>query len=97
VPQSGWLHEPHPDVDPAEIQKELLQPQYTRSHRWDRNRRSDDELAINPRLEKMAKVLFSTDLEVMGLYDKTHGQELPAVDQEFRTAPGWTQCKQWTN
>ncbi|MGD0750563.1 MAG: M28 family peptidase [Anaerolineales bacterium] len=70
VPQSGWLHEPHPDVNPAEIQKELLLPQYTRSHRWDRNRRSDDELALNPRLEKIARVLFSTDLEVMGLYDK---------------------------
>ena len=70
VPQTGWLHEPHPDVDPAEIQQELLKPQYTRSHRWDRNRRSDDELALNPRLEKIARVLFSTDLEVMGLYDK---------------------------
>jgi hypothetical protein len=70
VPQSGWLHEPHPDVDPAEIQKELLLQEYTRSHRWDRNRRSDDELAINPRLEKVARVLFSTDLDVMGLYDK---------------------------
>ena len=70
VPQSGWLHEPHPDVDPAEIQKELLVHEYARSHRWDRNGRSDDELALNPRLEKIARVLFSTDLEVMGLYDK---------------------------
>ncbi len=70
VPQSGWLHEPHPDVDPSEIQNELLLHGYTRSHRWDRNRRTDDELANNPRLEKIPRVLFSTDLEVMGLYDK---------------------------
>ena len=70
VPQSGWLHEPHPDVDPAEIRSELLLHEYSRSHRWDRNQRSDDELALTPRLEKIARVLFSTDLQAMGLYDK---------------------------
>ncbi|MGB8214501.1 MAG: M28 family peptidase [Anaerolineales bacterium] len=70
VPQSGWLHEPHPDVEPADIQKDVLLPHYTRTHRWDHNGRSEDELALNPRLEKIAKVLFSTDLDAMGLYDK---------------------------
>ena len=83
VPQSGWLHEPHPDVDPAEIQKELLLHEYTRSHRWDRNRRSDDELALNPRLEKIARVLFSTDLEVMGLYDKPMARNCQLWTRDF--------------
>jgi len=83
VPQTGWLHEPHPDVDPAEIQKELLKPQYTRSHRWDRNQRSDDELALNPRLEKIARVLFSTDLEVMGLYDKPMARNVQLWTRNF--------------
>jgi len=83
VPQTGWLHEPHPDVDPAEIQKELLLHEYTRSHRWDRNRRSDDELALNPRLEKIARVLFSTDLQVMGLYDKPMARNCQLWTRDF--------------
>ena len=84
VPQSGWLHEPHPDVDPAEIQKELLLHDYIRSHRWDRNRRSDDELmAINPRLEKVARVLFSTDPDVMGLYDKPMAKNCQLWSRDF--------------
>ena len=83
VPQTGWVHEPHPDVEPAEIQKELLRPQYSRSHRWDRNRRTDDELALNPRLEKIARVLFSTDLEVMGLYDKPMARNCQLWTRKF--------------
>ena len=83
VPQSGWLHEPHPDVDPAEIRKELLLHEYTRSHRWDRNRRTDDELALNPRLEKIARVLFSTDLQVMGLYDKPMARNCQLWTRDF--------------
>ncbi len=70
VPQSGWIHEPRPGLDPGEIEKEVLLHEYTRTHRWDRLNRYDDELSINPRVEKVARVLFSTDLEVMGLYDK---------------------------
>ncbi len=83
VPQSGWLHEPHPDVDPAEIQNELLLHDYTRTHRWDRNRRSDDELALNPRLEKVARVLFSTDLGIMGLYDKPMARNCQLWTRDF--------------
>ncbi len=70
VPQSGWLHEHHPDLKPSEIQNELLKQNYTRTHRWDRIHRNEDELALNPRVEKVARVLFSTALDVMGLYDK---------------------------
>jgi hypothetical protein len=70
VPQSGWLYEPHPTVDPAEVQQELLQHHYARTNRWDKDTRDSDEGILNPRLEKVARVLFSTDLDVMGLYDK---------------------------
>ena len=37
VPQSGWMHEPRPGMDPGEIEKELFLHEYTRSHRWDRS------------------------------------------------------------
>jgi len=83
VPQSGWLHAPHPDVDPAAIQKDLLLHEYSRSHRWDRNQRFEDELALNPRLEKIARVLFSTDLQVMGLYDKPMARNCQIWTRDF--------------
>jgi hypothetical protein len=70
VPQSGWLHEPRPDLDPASIQKELLAPDYQRTHRWSRLHRYQDELALNPRVDRVAHVLFDSSLAAMGLYDK---------------------------
>jgi hypothetical protein len=70
VPQSGWIHEPHPDVDPATVQRELILDTYHRSHRWERIHRHQDPLALNPRPDKIAKVLFSTASDAIGLYDK---------------------------
>ncbi len=70
VPQSGWLHEPRPGMDPGVIQKELLAPVYQRTHRWSRTHRYEDELALNRRADRMAHVLFDASLEAMGLYDK---------------------------
>jgi len=70
VPQSGWLHEPRPGLDPAVIQKELLTPDYQRTHRWNRLHRYQDELALNPRADRVAHVLFDSSLAALGLYDK---------------------------
>ncbi|MFA5204668.1 MAG: M28 family peptidase [Lentisphaeria bacterium] len=70
VPQSGWIHEPHPDVDPATVQRELILDTYHRSHRWERLHRHQDPLALNPRPDPVAKVLFSTAPDAIALYDK---------------------------
>jgi Peptidase family M28 len=83
VPQSGWIHEPRPGLDPVEIEKEVLLHDYTRTHRWDRLHRYDDELSINPRVEKVARVLFSTDLDVMGLYDKPMARNCQLWTRDF--------------
>ncbi|HTX92902.1 MAG TPA: M28 family peptidase [Anaerolineales bacterium] len=83
VPQSGWMHEPHPDLDPSQVRAEVLQHDYVRSHRWDRLQRFEDELSINPRIEKIAKVLFSTDLQVMGLYDKPMARNCQLWTKDF--------------
>ncbi|MGA2488595.1 MAG: M28 family peptidase [Anaerolineales bacterium] len=83
VPQSGWIHEPRPGLDPGEIDKELLLHDYTRTHRWNRLQRYDDELSINPRVEKVAKVLFSTDLDVIGLYDKPMARNCQLWTRDF--------------
>ncbi len=70
VAQSGWMHEPHPSVKPSQVNPQLIHDTYHRSHRWERLHRYEEALALNPEMEKVAKVLFSTDLKVMGLYGK---------------------------
>jgi hypothetical protein len=70
VNQSGWIYEPHPNIDPRDVEKELLLDTYHRTHRWEKIHKHEDELAGLPRLEKIIKTLFSTKLDVMGLYDK---------------------------
>lgn len=70
VPQTGWLHEPHPDIQPSQVQPELIRDRYHRTHRWNRVHRYDDELALNDKLDKVSKVLFSTESDALGLYNK---------------------------
>jgi len=43
---------------------------FHRTHRWERIHRHQDELNNEGKLTKMAKVLFSTELDLIGLYDK---------------------------
>ncbi len=83
VPQSGWLYEPHPGVDPATVQPALIRDAYQRTHRWQRVQRHEDELALNPRLDKMSRVLFSTGLEAMGLYDKPMARNVQIWTKDF--------------
>jgi hypothetical protein len=84
VPQSGWIHEPHPDVRLSDVQPELLVETYQRTHRWNRVHRYEDELAINPRLVKVAKTLFSNDLKSLGLYDKPMARNCQLWTREFK-------------
>lgn len=70
VPQSGWLHEPGKGNKPHEIHEKLLRNTFKRTSRWDRIHRHQDELLFISREEKVARVLFSTALNALGLYDK---------------------------
>jgi hypothetical protein len=70
VPQSGWLHEPHTDGIKHEVNEELILNTFHRTHRWERVHRYQDELNQVVQKVKIAKALFSTDAEAMGLYDK---------------------------
>jgi hypothetical protein len=83
VPQSGWLHEPHPRLDPSTIEKELILDTYSRTHRWDRVHRYEDEVSMNPRVDKVARVLFSTAGEVLGLYDKPMARNCQLWSDDF--------------
>ncbi len=70
VPQAGWLYEPHPDIKETDFHHELIKGTYHRTHRWQRINRHEDELLMQPRVAQVAKVLFSTNPDIMGLYDK---------------------------
>ncbi len=83
VPQTGWLHQPHPGMESDAVQKELLQETYARTHRWDRVHRYEDELALTPRVAKVNKVLFGTDLETLDLYDKPMARNCQIWDRNF--------------
>jgi hypothetical protein len=69
VPQSGWIHEPGPETD-HKVNEELLHDTFQRTHRWQRLHRYQDELNEFAHKIKLVKVLFSTEPDAMGLYDK---------------------------
>jgi len=68
VPQSGWMRESGQDL--AEMEERLLLNTYQRTSRWDRVRRRDDELALGTIQDPIARVMFGTALNDMGLYGK---------------------------
>jgi hypothetical protein len=82
VPQSGWLHVTRPNLNLGEVHNEIILDTYARTHRWDRRQRYEDELSNNPRLERIAKVLFSTDLDTIGLYDKPMARNCQLWDHQ---------------
>ncbi len=84
IPQSGWLHEPGPEKLVRELHDAYMGETFTRTHRWDRVHRHDDELAVLTRADKVARVLFSTDLAAMGLYDKPMARNAQLWTSDFR-------------
>ncbi|HEY7330134.1 MAG TPA: M28 family peptidase [Gemmataceae bacterium] len=76
IPQSGWLHEPHPDEPPPDDPQLALRNTYLRTHRWAKVHRHEDELSVLEdkkklaREEKLVHVLFSTEEDDLGLYGK---------------------------
>ncbi len=84
VSQSGWLHEPRPDADSRTLPEELAHDRYLRTNRWDRVHRYEDELLSNPRSDRTARVLFSTSLESLGLYDKPMARNCQLWTRDFR-------------
>jgi Peptidase family M28 len=84
IPQSGWLHEPGARGIERDLHEAYLAEMFTRTHRWDRVHRHDDELAVLEHEDRVARVLFSTDLGVMGLYDKPMARNAQIWTSDFR-------------
>jgi hypothetical protein len=84
IPQSGWLHEPGPASLVRVMHDAHMRESFTRTSRWDRVHRQDDELAVLSRADKLVRLLFSTELEVMGLYDKPLARNVQLWSDDFR-------------
>ncbi len=69
VAQSGWIHEPRPGIDHI-VNEDLLKDSFHRTNRWQRLHRYQDELNEAGHKIKIVRVLFSTEPDAMGLYDK---------------------------
>jgi len=70
IPQSGWLHEPHPDAPEAVPGMHKLRNTFRRTHRWERLERHEDVLATGSKEDRMARVLFSSTPDDIDLYNK---------------------------
>ena len=83
VPQSGWLHDPHPNAVIPDVNGELVRDSFHRTHRWQRIHRYQDELNEVGQKVKIVKALFSTEPEAMGLYDKPMARNSHLWDHAF--------------
>ncbi len=70
VPQSGWINEPKPGAAAAAPPRGRVRAGYRRTHRFEHVGRQEDALAGQGMEDKVLKVLFSTEPEVVGLYGK---------------------------
>ena len=70
VPQSGWFHESGRDFKVTQVHKQLLLNSYKRTSRWDRVHRHENEVVLSTIEDNIGRILFSTQLDVMGLYGK---------------------------
>lgn len=84
IPQSGYLHEPHPDHPEPHPEKLPLRNHYRRTHRWARLHRDEDELAVADGEDRMAHVLFSNRPEDIGLYGKPMARNAQLWTMDYR-------------
>jgi hypothetical protein len=83
IPQSGWLHEPHPEQPHPHEHHGPLRNSYRRTHRWARVHRDEDELALEGRADKLLHVLFSTLPDDLGLYDKPMARNAQIWNEDY--------------
>jgi hypothetical protein len=83
VPQSGWMHEPHPDHPFPHPDKLPLRNTYRRTHRWARLHRDEDELGVADGEDHLAHVLFSTAADDIGLYGKPMARNAQLWTHDF--------------
>jgi hypothetical protein len=89
IPQSGWLHEPHPDIPAPDDPQLALKNTYLRTHRWAKLHRHEDELSVledkerKGREDKLVHVLFSTAENDLGLYGKPMARNVQLWTRDY--------------
>jgi Peptidase family M28 len=84
VPQSGWMHEPKPGHEEHNVHH--LGPvhnTFKRTHRWGKVLRSENELDLITKEDKLAHVLFSANPEDLGLYGKPMARNAQLWSHDF--------------
>jgi hypothetical protein len=84
VPQSGWFHETGSDFKMPEVHEQLLRNTYKRTSRWDRLHRFENEAVVSTIEDTLARVLFSTELDVMRLYSKPMAKNSQLWKSDFQ-------------
>jgi hypothetical protein len=84
ITQSGWIREPGRRGAPGHIHEELLRETIARTHRWERVHRHEDEVGPLALEDRVARALFSTDLDAMGLYGKPMARNCQLWTEDFR-------------
>jgi hypothetical protein len=78
VPQAGWLHEKdHPGDGPN-------RPDFTRTHRWQKSLRHENEVALLGKADPVTRVLFSTEPDDLGLYGKPMARNVQIWTHDYR-------------
>ncbi len=83
IPQSGWLHEHHPDHPVPDPRHGILRNTYLRTHRWQRVHRHEDVLAVLSGEDRIAHVLFSAEPDDVGLYGKPMARNAQIWTHEY--------------
>lgn len=83
VPQSGYLHEPHPDHPLPEAGTLPLRNTIRRTHRGQRMARDADESSHPAHEDRIAQVLFSSEPACMGLYGKPMARNAQIWTHDF--------------
>ncbi|MEI6455603.1 MAG: M28 family peptidase [bacterium] len=83
VPQSGWLFQPGLGKEKADIYEELIVNNYIRSSRWDRQKRYEDGLLKDSKIDPVLQTLFSTNLEALDLYNKPMARNSQILTENF--------------
>ncbi len=84
VPQSGWLHEPRPDLPVPGDYHGPFRNTFIRTHRWGKVLRHEDEIAASGKEDHLTRVLFSTNPEFMGLYGKPMACNVQLWTSDYR-------------
>ena len=84
VPQSGWLEIPRPEGPARPVKAELIVDKIKRISRWARVHRFEDALDAATREDSVARALFSTNLDAIGLYEKPIARNAQIWTRDFK-------------